>query len=151
MIDAKLIIALWAAVTALGSSFVAERYLRPVIQHRNERLASAEPTLRKLPSLTVPIVTDGRVQGYVVAKLSWQADATLLKALSHPPDAFVLDEAFGVLYSEAAIDFRKLQRSDLVKIRQDILARVGTRLKSAVAVDLLVEEFNYVPRSEVGR
>ena len=110
--------------------------------------AHVTTSVRKLQPLTVPILSNGQVQGYVLARLSLEVDEKNAKAAELPPDPFVLDEAFRYLYAEADIDFRKLGRPDLNRIRGEILKRSSARLKSDLVKDVLIEEFNFVPREE---
>ncbi len=58
---------------------------------------STEPYLeglqyQKLAPINIPMVADGKVQGYVIAVLVFTADAKLMHTLPVAPNAFVVDE-----------------------------------------------------------
>ncbi|KQO51588.1 hypothetical protein [Methylobacterium sp. Leaf85] len=104
---------------------------------------------QKLPPINIPMVADGKVQGYIIAVLVFTADARLMHTLSVPPNAFVVDEAFRQIYTDPQIDFKRLSRYDVTHRLAEIRARVNARLGSDVVKDVLVEEFNFVAKREV--
>ena len=97
--------------------------------------------------MTVPIIARGQVQGYVVAKIALEVDEVVAKALDIPPESYVVDETFRLIYSEAGVDFAKLARADLERIRNEVRDRSAKRLKPGIVKDVLFEDFNFVPRT----
>ncbi|MEE7457038.1 hypothetical protein MPAR168_20250 [Methylorubrum populi] len=137
-ICAVTIISCYAAVTFGGGFFTK----------------STEPYLeglqyQKLAPINIPMVAEGKVQGYVVAVLVFTADAKLMHTLPVAPNAFVVDEAFRQIYGDTAIDFRKLARYDINGRLAQIRAKVNERLGSDVVKDVLVDELNFVAKREV--
>ena len=104
---------------------------------------------QKLAPINVPMVADGKVQGYIVAVLVFTADARLMHTLSVPPNAFVVDETFRQIYTDPAIDFKRLSRYNVTQRLAEIRKQVNVRLGSDVVKDVLVEEFNFVAKREV--
>ena len=104
---------------------------------------------QKLPAINIPMVADGKVQGYIVAVLVFTADARLMHTLSVPPNAFVVDETFRQIYTDPAIDFKRLSRYNVTQRLAEIRKQVNARLGSDVVKDVLVEEFNFVAKREV--
>ena len=104
---------------------------------------------QKLPPINVPMVADGKVQGYIVAVLVFTADARLMHTLPVPPNAFVVDETFRQIYTDPAIDFKRLSRYNVTQRLAEIRKQVNARLGSDVVKDVLVEEFNFVAKREV--
>ncbi len=150
MIDVRIAFSAWGSVIALLSSYATSQWVLPLFSSSAERPLHSEVTLRKLPSLTVPIISNGQLQGYVIAKLAIELDSS--KSISSEPfDAYVVDEAFRTIYSEAGINFQKLERADLQKVKADILKNLSERTRSGAAKDILFEEFNYVSRADIGK
>jgi hypothetical protein len=102
---------------------------------------------RSLGALTVPMIGQGEVSGYVVAKLVYTADARGLHELPIDPDAFVSDEAFRTLYTDARIEFGSVARQNLDDILASIKQRVNERIGLELVQDVLVEQVDYVDRS----
>ncbi len=95
------------------------------------------------------MIADGKVQGYVIAVLVFTADAKLMHTLPVPPNSFVVDEAFRQIYSDPALDFRKLAKYDITKRLAEVRAKVNERLGGDVVKDVLVDEINFVAKREV--
>ena len=141
-----LLVGIWCAGVALASHHAA---LRWTAAHASEpNVASPTMELRKEPAISVPIVADGALQGYIIAQFLLKIDATKAKELGPAVDAFVQDEAFRLLYGDDHLDFRHLDRFDLDALSKTLIERVNARLKDVVIAEVLVQEFNYLPTSE---
>jgi hypothetical protein len=103
----------------------------------------------KTRSLTVPIIAGGTVEGYVVAQFVYTAETRKLRDLGVPPESFILDEAYALIFSSPEIDFRNLRSFDMQAFLAEIARRVNRRLEAAVIRDMLVEEFNFVDKSQL--
>ena len=99
--------------------------------------------------ISVPVVADGGIRGYVVAQFAFTAPAKLLKHLPIKPDMFVVDEAFQLIFAGETVDFRQFKKQDLVSLSKKIAENVNKRLGMHVVEDVLVQELNYVPKDSV--
>ena len=146
-----LAIGLWACIVATGSSYAAGYWLA-----RHGKVAGSDETFqgleyKKTRTINVPVIAQGAVQGYVVAQFVYTIDSKVLKTLSVPPEAFILDEAFRMIYAEEKLDFRKLGKIDLGRMTQQLVERVDARVKGGVVKDILIQDFNYVGKDELRR
>jgi hypothetical protein len=98
----------------------------------------------KTAAITVPIVRDNKVQGYVLAQLVYTVDAHQKKSLPVPLDVFLLDEAFRTIYGSTTIDFEKLEKYDLTEFTGGILKNVNSRFKSKLVHEVLIEQLNFI-------
>ena len=146
----KLILsAVWICIITLVSSYTAASW-----KARGTIVPTGEPSLtglnyQKTDPINVPIIVDGGVKGYVVAQFVYTADATALKQLSVPPDAFILDEAFRTVYSDDRIDFDHLERFDLASLTKTLMEAVNTRFGTELIQDVLVHQFTFVTKEEI--
>jgi hypothetical protein len=147
----RLLAGIWICVVALGASFGTTQW--KIMQAQSQAAAAApkkKPSeLRKLRAVTVPLIANGKVQGYLVTQLNFVADGEALKQLEVPPDAFVTDEAFRLLYADEKLDYRNLDRFDVHTFAAQVKANVNARLKADVVADVLVQEFNFVGAEDV--
>ena len=104
---------------------------------------------QKTRLINVPMIADGAVQGYVVAQFVFTGDAATLKELSVPPEVFVADEAFRMLYADEKLDFANLKKYDLTALTSAITRSVNDRFGADILQEVLVEEFNFVAKSDV--
>ena len=98
--------------------------------------------------ISIPIIADGAVQGYVVAQFIFTVDTTELKRLPVVPEPLLLDEAFKSIYAGETIDFRRFKRQDLPALGKKIQAGANKRFGSPLVQDVLIQELNYVPKDE---
>jgi len=143
-----LLLAVWVSVLSLSANYaVAHWKAHRATAAANKAAAPLEQ--RKTRIINVPILANGRVEGYVVAQFAYSGEAPALKAAPVPPDGVILDEAFRLLYAEEKTDFRKLQRADLAKIIETLRARVLERVPPELVKEILVQEFNYVAKDDI--
>jgi hypothetical protein len=146
----RLLAGVWICVVALGTSFgVTQWKLGQVAAQAEVKPVKKAGELRKLKSITVPLVANGQVLGYLVAQFAYMIDGEAAKNFDSQPDAFVADEAFRLLYADEKLDYRNLERFDIPRFVAAVKANANARLKAEVVVDILVQEFNYVAVEEV--
>ncbi len=143
----SILLTVWVALLSLSANF-AIGYWKEDHAHSADSGAKALEQ-RKTRIINVPILSDGAVQGYVVAQFAYTGEAAALKAAGVAPDGVILDEAFRLLYAEEKTDFRKLQRADLNKLIDILRARVVERIPPELVKEILVQEFNYVSKDEI--
>jgi hypothetical protein len=96
------------------------------------------------------MIANGAVQGYVVVQFGFtQSDKAA--ALAMPPDAFLLDEAFRIIYTDPKLDFHHLERYDVGNLTRTLVSRVNARLGADVIKEVLVEEINFVANGDISR
>jgi hypothetical protein len=140
------LVGLWAVCVTLGAGYAVSAYtLSDGADDPRPRLEGLRYT--SLPTLSVPVIEDGRVVGYVVVRLVYTADTAVLRALAAEPGAFITDEVFRALYGRAEAQFGKLKRIDLAALAADARAAVNTRMGDEVVQDLLVDGLNYIDLS----
>ena len=147
----RLLAGLWVCVVALGASYGATMWK---MQQSIAATAPAEKVaveLHKLKFINVPMIAKGVVQGYVVAQLSYTADAAALKKADIAPDPFILDEAFRLIYGDETLDFKNLKKFDLTAFSTNLKKSVRERMKSDVLQDILVQELSFIPADDVRR
>jgi hypothetical protein len=142
---------LWVCILTAGTSYAVAYWkergnLLPAKEEYTEGLQ-----YQKTRVLSVPMVENGGVQGYIVARFVYTVDGRTMHELSVPPDPFVVDEAFRRIYADDRLDFRKLGRYDLSILTTGIKQRVNERMQADIIQDVMVEDFNYVSKEEFQR
>lgn len=147
-----LVTGLWVAGVALGASYAAATW------QSGESAVTAQETTgpvidgleyRKPKAMTVPMISDGRLRGYVVAKIVFTADAKALHDFPIDPQPFVMDETFRRIYTDGKVEFDKMSKYNLDEITKAIKTNVNARLGSELIQDVLVEEVNYVDKESL--
>lgn len=143
-----LVTGLWICAVTIASCYGAVTWGGGLFAKKTEAYLEGLQ-YQKLAPINIPMIAEGKVQGYVIAVLVFTADARLMHTLPVPPNAFVVDEAFRQIYADQTIDFRKLAKYDITKRLAEVRAEVNKRLGADVVKDVLVDELNFVAKREV--
>ena len=146
----KLILAgLWVCLVTLASTYAAISWHTPSTpQAETQKLFGGLDSVRTR-MISVPIVADGAIHGYVMAQFIFTVDAKIMNRLSVKPDVFLLDEAFKAIYGGQNIDFRHFKKQDLAGLSRQIADSVNKRLGLALIDDVLIQELNYIAKDNV--
>jgi len=143
------LVGLWVCVVTLLSSYGAVLWVTGARAEREQDAYLEGIEYQKVNPITVPMINNGTVEGYVIAKLVFTADARTLRNLSVGPSAFLVDEAFREIYTNQRVDFEKLNKYDLDEITKSIRNNVNKRLNADIVQEVLIEELNYVDRDDI--
>jgi hypothetical protein len=146
----KLILSgLWICLVTLASTYavVSWQTAQATRIEGPKHLSNLETIKSKM--ISVPVIADGAVHGYVLAQFLFTADAGTMKHMTVKPDVFLQDEAFRVIYSGQNLDFRHFKKQDFPGLAKQIAEGVNRRLGVEVIHDVLVQELNYIPKNEV--
>lgn len=103
----------------------------------------------KTNMISVPVISAGAVNGYVLAQFTFTMKSDILKRMSVKPDVFLLDSAFRTIYSSDAAALRGAKKQDLQALTAAIKTRVNDRLGKDLVEDVLIEKFNFIAKNEV--
>lgn len=142
-------IGVWACLVALGTTYGAAMWSSGTsvaieVPKSEEKLTGLEYV--KPGPITIPMISDGRLRGYVVAKVVFTADAQTLHDFPVDPQPFVLDETFRRIYTDGKVEFDQMSKYNLNEITAAIKTNVNTRLGSELIQDVLIDELNYVDK-----
>ncbi len=98
--------------------------------------------------ISVPLVVDGVVRGYVLAQFTFSLSSRLAKSLPVKPDMFLVDEAFRLLYSGEAVDFNTLKKTEIGTLAEKLKQNVNKRFGTDLVKEVFVQELNYLPKEE---
>jgi hypothetical protein len=140
---------LWIClVTALSSYAATFWYKQDANESPGEKLFGGLQSVQT-NIISVPVIADGAVQGYVLAQFTFTIKSDVMKRMSVKPDIFLLDAAFRSIYSADAAELRGARKQDLQVMTAAIKSRVNERFGKDLVEDLLIEKFTFVPKDEV--
>lgn len=140
----------WSALVALGSAYAV------LSRHGETAEATSAAAARDLEQvrtkvMSVPVIAEGQVQGYVVAQFLFTIDRNAARDVPQPVNAFLSDGAFRTLYAGEKIDFRSLQRQDLMALGKTITETVNARVKAPLVHSVLIQDISYLTKDEIRR
>ncbi len=142
-----LLVAIWCCAALLGANFGAT-FVMKIQAKKDAAPENLAFETRKSRELSIPIIRDGGVKGYVVVQLNYVVDLEAAKKLQAPPEAFVVDETFQLIYGDEKIDFSHLDRLDLGRMTETLIQRINTRLRTNVITDMGVIAMNFLVNNE---
>jgi hypothetical protein len=99
--------------------------------------------------ISVPVIIEGSIQGYVMAQLIFTIDSKTLRDMPIKPDIYLQDEAFKTIYGEGTIDFRQAKKRDLFALAKSIADNANKRFGTNLVQDVLFQEMNYLPKEGI--
>ncbi|MGP0060169.1 MAG: hypothetical protein ACLPID_12870 [Beijerinckiaceae bacterium] len=146
----KLIVSsIWICFVTVAAVYAAAVWKLDNNDSPNQPAGSEKIEYKKTRPLNVPIIAKGAVAGYVVAQFGYTLVANNSTQLSVPPEVFLIDEAFQILYADDKFDFRHLERYDVAGLTKTLVQKVNHRLNKEVIKDVLVEELNFVAKEDI--
>lgn len=144
-----LLIGLWVCAVTLLSSYGGAYWVAGSAPSSEEEPYLPGLEYRRMDAINVPMIIDGTVRGYVVAKLVYTADAGTLRKLTVDPQIFVTNAAFDEIYMNGRIEFGKLSKYNLTELLESIKARANKKLNGDVVQEVLVDSVNYIDKTEI--
>jgi hypothetical protein len=141
---------LWIIAVTTMSAYVTATWQLAGAGNKTPADSLADLQRKKTAVINVPMIASGKAEGYIVAQFVYLADGKELREMPIPPDDFVADEAFRLLYSNK-VDFNNLEKFDLQSLTRTLTQKVNERVRRDIVKDILVVEFAYVAKPEIAR
>lgn len=144
-----LMLALWACLVTLGSTYAGMQWRL----HRSAPQAehAEKATIHKVRPITVPIIANGALKGYVSAEFNFVGADENGHDGEAEAESFFMDEAFRLIYSDTTIDFTDLRKSDLSALTVRLTENVNKRIGRSAVKETLLRNFNFVSRDDMPR
>lgn len=144
-----LVIGVWVCVVALASSYAAAYWVTSADQAKTEDHYLAGLEYRRLPVITIPMIIDGSVKGYVLAKFVFTADAGQLRKLPIDPSIFAVNAAFQEIYVNGRVEGGKMSKYNLPDMLERIKQATNAHLNGEVVREVLVDSLNYIDKTDL--
>lgn len=144
-----LLLAAWVSVVSLGSAYGVMLLQASEAEEKKEDGLLGEVEYVMPKEISVPVIVDGQVTGYVLAQFVFTVDSELLKKLSLPPNYLLNDEAFKVIYDGKVMDFMRIKKQNLPALAAKIIGNLNKRMNSEFVKDVLIEQLKYLPKSAI--
>ncbi|AQX18631.1 MULTISPECIES: hypothetical protein [unclassified Bartonella] len=140
---------LWVCLVALGALVFSLR-VNAVDPNTSEKSApvAVEIGSNNTEVMSVPILVDGDVQGYIIAQFAYVVDKTAEKEISIPVGVLINDTIFQYFWGSYS-DVRAIEKVKFEMIKERIIDDVNKRFSKAVLKDLLVKQFNYLSVDQI--
>ncbi len=141
-------LALWLCASVVASGYAVVAWQLAQNPGSNGTEAKKATDYVKPRSVSVPVILNGSIQGYVIAQFVFRVDVAAVKSFGQKPDPIFADEAFRSLYAVEGLDLTNLRKQDIAALTKDMAARLNKRLGLEMVREVLLQELNYVAREE---
>jgi hypothetical protein len=103
----------------------------------------------KTDVISVPVVKNGEVAGYFIARFVFTAEPARIAKMSVPMQAIITDEFFTYLYSNPLMDFTRGDRIDIDAFRTGLRDNLNKRLGEDFVHEVMMEQVDYLSKQEI--
>ncbi|MBE7184376.1 MAG: hypothetical protein INR68_08235 [Methylobacterium mesophilicum] len=140
---------LWLCIAALGAAFYAAQEKPATAQNGDSSKPVVKLDTLKTEIISVPLVRNSAVQGYMLARLSFTLEAGKAAKLPVAPDLLVTDEVYTWAYGHPPFDLTAPKPVDLDAFRAGIRESVNKRVGEALLQDVLIEQIDFLSKDEI--
>lgn len=142
-----LLLGLVVVIATLGGSYAAMQFPRGTPGTAEDAGEKAEVV--KLDPVSVPVVRDGTIQGYVIGRFAFSAPATAVRKDKDALVLYVSEGIFRSVYEEEGLDFTALKIVDVDKLIERMVAKTNARIGHPTITQIFVESMNFLAHDAV--
>ncbi len=141
---------IWICLVTAATGYAAATWKLAHVESEAPDHPAEKIQYEKLHPINVPMIANGVVQGYVVAQLGFTYTDNAPRN-TVPPEVYLLDDAFRIIYSDPTLDFHHLEKYDVGRLTAALVQRANQRLNANVVKDVLVQELNFISKSDISK
>lgn len=146
----KLIITgIWVAAVTLGSVYFSIQMSKAPDPGAEEAAKKAVQELVRGETITYPVIAQGRVEGYFLARISFVTDKTKLAEIKLPIPEMLTDELYTELVGDKVIRVGDNRNFDLKAFKTRVKEALNQKLGTEVVLDVVVEQIDYLTKEEI--
>jgi hypothetical protein len=106
-------------------------------------------TVIKLDPVSVPVVRDGKIQGYILGRIAFSANATEAARNKDVLVLYVNEAIFRSIYEEETLDFTSLKPIQVEALVGRVVEKANARIGRTAIVQVFVENLNFLAHEAV--
>lgn len=142
-----LLLGLVVVIATLGGSYAAMQFPRGTSSKTED--ASEKAEVVKLDPVSVPVVREGKIQGYVIGRFAFSAPASAIRKDKDVLSLYVNEAIFRSVYEEEGLDFTALKIVEVDKLIGRMVTKANARLGQSTIVQIFVESMNFLAHDAV--
>jgi len=136
----------WISLVCVGSMFAA-LWLFNDAPHPQVEEEKGE--VFKIDSMSVPVIRDAQVTGYVIAELAFLVDANKAKLLPMPIDLLISGETYAFLFDRHGQDNLKRNSVKLSQVMEDLRSIINKRYSVEAVKAIEVKQLDFLSKEEI--
>lgn len=140
---------IWICAATVGSIFFAFSAAAPAGPEEAPAPYFGGLDYVKTDIVSIPVVKQGGVQGYFLARMVYTVEKEKMAKLSVPAQPLIIDELYSYLYSSPEIDFTQVKTLDLAALKTGIRDAINKKLGDTLIHEVLVEQVDYLSKTDI--
>lgn len=136
-------------LSTLGGSYAAMKIPQATSAAGGKDAASEPVTIVKLDPISVPVVRDGKIQGYVLGRISFSAATSDAAKNKDALILYVSEAIFRSIYEEETLDFSSLKPVGVEALVARVVEKANARIGRTAIVQVFVENLNFLAHEAV--
>lgn len=138
----------WVCVITLAAVyFSVQMATTPPVDENEAKKAALEVV--KGEAITVPVLREGKVEGYFISRISFMMEKEKIKGVTLPMTEYMTDELFTLLVGNPMIDISNPKGFKLEEFRKMVKEDLNKRLGEEYISEVLVEQLDYLSKEDI--
>lgn len=142
-----LLLGLVVVIATLGGSYAAMQFPRGTPGTTEDAAEKSEVV--KIDPISVPVVREGKIQGYVIGRFAFSAPASAVRKDKDTLILYVSEAIFRSVYEEEGLDFTSLKIIEVDKLIARMVEKANARIGQSMIVQIFVESMNFLAHDAV--
>ena len=142
-----LLLGLVVVLATLGGSYAAMQL--PKGGTGEEGAAVEANEIVKVDPVSVPVVRDGKIQGYVIGRLAFSSSGSDIRKDKEALILYVTESIFRSIYEEEKLDFTTLKIIDVEALTGRIVSKANARIGRPAIQQVFVENLSFLNHDAV--
>lgn len=141
-----LLLGLVVMIATLGGSYAAMQLPQGTAVKED---ANEKAEVVKIDPISVPVVREGKIQGYVIGRFAFSAPASAIRKDKDALTLYASEAIFRSVYEEEELDFSALKIVEVDKLIGRIVVKANARIGSPTIAEVFVESMNFLAHDAV--
>ena len=144
-----LLLGLVVVLSTLGGSYAAMKIPQATSGSSGKEQVVEAVTIVKLDPVSVPVVRDGKIQGYVLGRISFSTSASEAARYKDALILYVNEAIFRSIYEEETLDFSSLKPIGVEALVGRVVEKANARIGRNAIAQVFVENMNFLAHEAV--
>ncbi len=143
-----LLVGLWVCALTLGGVYAAVSLGGKPDENAEAKVETPTEYVSG-ETLSLPVVSDGEVSGYFLARLSVIVDSDKAKKIHVPVAPYITDQLFGLLVGDKLIDLPNTGRLDVAVFKTRVKDGINAQFGEEIVTGVIVEQLDYLSKADL--
>jgi hypothetical protein len=144
-----LLTGVWVCAITLGAVYFSVQMAMPPAPVSEEEARKASLALVKGEQITVPVISEGAVNGYFLTLISLNVDKTKLNLIEGPKTELMTDELITLLAGSNMINIANVSTFDADEFKKRIREGLNKKLGEEVVQEVMIEKLDYLSKADI--